>query len=73
MGLVIWNGEKYVRHCLRALAKQTYQNFEVVIFDNASTDSTVKIIATEFPYYRLIRNEKNIGMWNGHEKLLAQA
>jgi glycosyltransferase involved in cell wall biosynthesis len=37
------NGEKYVRETIRSLLLQDYGNYEVVLIDNASTDSTEKI------------------------------
>lgn len=68
--LAVYNGEKYIRHCLRAVKAQTYPNLQVVIWDNSSTDCTRDIIKTEFPEYRLIEHSRNIGMWPAHEELL---
>ncbi len=70
--LVVWNGERYIRDCLRAVKAQTYPNLEVVILDNHSDDRTASIVATEYPNYRLIRSDHNRGMWPGHEYLLPQ-
>ncbi len=38
-----YNGEKYVGETIRSLLAQDYDNYEVVLIDNASTDSTAKI------------------------------
>lgn len=38
-----YNGEKYVRETIASLLSQDYGNYEVVLIDNASTDSTAKI------------------------------
>ena len=35
------NEESWIRHCLDAIQKQTYSNFEIVLVDNCSTDKTV--------------------------------
>lgn len=35
------NEEKWIGHCLEAISKQTYQNYEVVLVDNCSSDKTV--------------------------------
>ena len=40
------NGEKYIRQCLRAVKKQTYTNFDIIVWNNASEDDTV-VIAEE--------------------------
>jgi GT2 family glycosyltransferase len=66
---------------LNSVFAQTYANIEVNVFDNCSTDSIAKIISSEFYdsmiYQRnlakglkLIKSEKNLGMWPGQEELL---
>jgi GT2 family glycosyltransferase len=70
INVVVYNGEKFIRHCLNTVKKQTYQNLEVNIFDNASTDRTREIVTQEFPEFNLIRSDKNLGMWPGQEEAL---
>ncbi len=70
INLVVFNGEKYIRHCLDSVVRQTYPNIEVNILDNASTDNTAKIIEKEYPKFKFTKNDKNVGMWPGQEKLL---
>jgi glycosyltransferase involved in cell wall biosynthesis len=60
----VYNGEKYIREALDSLLDQTFTEFELIISDNASTDSTAAICA----YYtardlriRYIRQNKNLG------------
>ena len=72
INLVVWNGEKYIRHCLDAVRAQTYENVEVNILDNASRDRTKKIIKNEYPEFNLVENDRNIGLGMGMEKLLKQ-
>ncbi|MDT9339350.1 glycosyltransferase [Trichodesmium erythraeum 21-75] len=43
IGLPVYNGENYLRGALNSLLAQDYQDFEVNICDNASTDETGKI------------------------------
>ena len=38
------NGEKYIRECIDSVIQQTYKDWELVVWDNCSTDSTSKII-----------------------------
>ena len=40
IGLPVYNGEEYLAEALDALLGQTYEDFELVISDNASTDGT---------------------------------
>lgn len=39
-----YNGGKYIGECLKSILKQTYQNFEIIISDDCSTDNTEKVI-----------------------------
>ena len=38
-----YNGEKYLAESLKSLLKQTYQNWELIFWDNLSTDNSKKI------------------------------
>lgn len=35
-----YNGEKYVSRCLKSIFSQTYKNFEIIFWDNLSTDKS---------------------------------
>jgi glycosyltransferase involved in cell wall biosynthesis len=39
----VYNGDKYLAQCIESVLAQTYQNFEYVIVNNCSTDSTLDI------------------------------
>jgi glycosyltransferase involved in cell wall biosynthesis len=60
----VFNGEKYLREALDSILAQTYQDFEIIISDNASTDRTKQICQeylTKDSRIRYYRNEKNLG------------
>lgn len=40
IGLCVFNVEKYLKETLDSIMAQTYQDFELIISDNASTDRT---------------------------------
>lgn len=64
IGLPVYNGERFLRFALDALINQTYQDFELIICDNASTDSTRMICqdyAARDSRIRYYRNHTNIG------------
>ena len=37
------NGEKFLNRCLDSILKQTYQNWEIIFWDNCSTDKSKEI------------------------------
>src|SRR3989442_1198286 len=45
IGLPIYNGERYLRQALDSLLSQAYENFELIVSDNASDDATPEICA----------------------------
>jgi len=68
IGLPVYNGEKYLSETLEAILAQTFQDFELIIADNASTDNTEEICrayAAKDARVRYYRNEENRGpAWN---------
>ncbi len=51
-----YNGEKYLRETLNSVKSQTFKNFEVIFFDNCSTDQSAKIFKSfkdkRFKYFK---------------------
>ncbi|MEP4889848.1 MAG: glycosyltransferase family 2 protein [Aliiglaciecola sp.] len=39
----VYNGEKYVEHCIKSIVEQTYSNIEYVFIDGGSSDNTLNI------------------------------
>lgn len=44
----IYNVEKYLRECLDSIITQSYQNLEIVLVDDGSTDSSAQIAQEYF-------------------------
>ena len=38
--IAVYNGEKYIHKCLNSIKNQSYKNFEVILVDDGSTDSS---------------------------------
>ena len=65
-----YNSEKYLRQCLDSVLQQTFQDWQCVISDDASTDKSVEI-AREYEKidsrFKVLTHEKNVGAatnWN---------
>jgi GT2 family glycosyltransferase len=68
-----WNGEKYLEQFLPILIENTsLSNVEIVVADNASTDSSLSILKDKFPTIKTIALDKNYGFAGGYNKALAQ-
>ena len=61
----VYNEEKTVKKAVESVLKQTYRKIELIIIDDASTDSTPKIIselAKEDDRIVMLRNSVNRGI-----------
>ncbi|MGA2959294.1 MAG: glycosyltransferase, partial [Thermodesulfobacteriota bacterium] len=60
--IVNWNGEEYLKDCLRSLGTQTFSDFEIILVDNGSTDGSVEYIQRNFPgWVQILPNARNEG------------
>ncbi len=68
IGLPVYNGEDFVAEALDSILNQTFQDFELIIADNASTDRTAEICQAYADKDNRIsyhRSDKNLGAaWN---------
>ena len=72
LGLPVFNGEKYLKQALDSILAQTYQDFEIIISDNASTDKTQQIClkyAAEQKRIHYYRNKENIGASKNYNRV----
>lgn len=72
IGLPVYNGEQYIRKTVENLLEQDYTNFELVICDNASSDSTYTICreyAAKDTRIQLYQNQKNLGSASNFNKV----
>lgn len=76
IGMPVYNGEKFIRKSIDSVLNQTFTDFELIISDNASTDST-PTICTEYVKkdnrVHYIRQEKNINMLPNYNFVLRDA
>src|SRR5689334_9965118 len=58
--IVTWNNEADIAECLKSIVAQTYENFQVIVVDNHSADSTTKIVQQQFPEVILLKQTQNL-------------
>lgn len=74
IALTTYNGEKYLRGQLDSILLQTIQDFEVVVCDDRSCDSTWCILeeyARKDLRFKIHRNEKNLGFLRNFERAIS--
>ena len=76
IGMPVYNGENFIREALDSILNQTFQGFEVVISDNASTDQTeaiCKAYAARDSRIRYYRNKENLGATRNYNRVFELA
>lgn len=59
------NGARFLPRCLASVLPQSYPNFEVIVVDNASADSSVHLVRDRFPQVAVIEAGRNLGFAEG--------
>ena len=72
-----FNGADYLRQAIDSVLEQDYQDFEIVIVDNCSTDQTAAVVDGLLPKaggrIRFYQNDRNIGLAGNLNKCLEYA
>ncbi len=62
--MLTYNRATYLKEAIESVQKQTYQNWELIVIDDGSTDTTSTIVAqSNEPRIRYIRHEQNEGLF----------
>jgi GT2 family glycosyltransferase len=64
--VVNWNGERFLKDCLGALSNQSYGNCEVILVDNGSADTSVRLTKENFPAVKIVALKENKGFTGGN-------
>lgn len=59
--VVTYNRKDLLRECLKALQAQTLPVDEILVVNNGSTDSTMEMLAEEFPTVSVLNLKENVG------------
>jgi len=73
--VVNWNAREDLRHCLQSLSTAPLPSveFAVWVVDNASTDGSAEMVASEFPQVKLRVNTDNLGFSKANNQAIAEA
>lgn len=70
------NGENFINKCIKSVLNQTYQNFEIIFWDNKSTDRSLEIIKQikkNNNKIRVFSSKKTIKLYEARNKAIKKA
>ncbi len=73
IAMTTYNGEQFLRQQIDSILNQSYQDFELIICDDRSTDKTLNIIHTYMdrnPNIKLYKNAQRLGLVKNFEKAI---
>lgn len=73
--MCVYNGSEYIERALKSCQEQTYDNFEVIVTDDGSTDDTVEKIKPflKDKRFKLIELQKNVGIFHARSESIKGA
>jgi glycosyltransferase involved in cell wall biosynthesis len=70
----VWNGLPYLKETVESVLAQDYQDWEMIIADNASTDGTTEYLQSlTDPRIKVYRHETNLGVYRNNHFLFTKA
>lgn len=63
-----WNSYNDTMECIDSIRKSSYQNYELLIVDNSSTDNSYAILKRQFSNIKIIKNKINSGYAGGNNR-----
>lgn len=72
----VYNTEEYLERCIESILKQTFEDFEIILVNDGSTDNSKKIITDyqkQYPEKIKVVNKKNGGLSSARNKGVSKA
>jgi hypothetical protein len=74
VSMCLYNGERFLREAIDSILSQTYTDFELLIYDDGSTDNTIAIVESYSDHrIRLVKSAENRGLAYARQKTLELA
>jgi len=67
-----WNGREFLRKFLPSVIANSHKDAEIIVADNASTDSSIEFLQDNYPQVRIITNRTNGGFARGYNEALSE-
>lgn len=71
--ILTYNSERDIDECISSIQNQSYKNFEIIIVDNASQDTTVDIVNSKYPGITFLQTGSNAGYAAGNNAGIVNA
>lgn len=68
-----WNGDKFLHEAMDSVVAQTYSNWEIVFFDNASTDNSSNIALSYGNRVRYFKSDKKLSLGEARNQAFSKA
>ena len=66
--ILVWNDYENTKNCIESLQKISYDNLEIIVVDNNSSDNSCKRLEQEFNGLIFIYNKENYGYAGGNNR-----
>ena len=67
-----WNGLTHLQRFLPSVVASSYPNLEIIVADNASTDSSLEWLDANYPNITILKGNQNLGFAGGYNFFLSQ-
>ncbi len=75
--MTVYNCEKYIEESLESIFSQTFKDFEIILYDDASIDETwqvaLELLKNSNCVYRMRPGKKNVGCAEGRNRAISRA
>lgn len=71
--IVTWNALEHLKTFLPSVAETDYENFEIILADNASTDESVRWVKETYPAVKIVTFDDNYGYCGGNNRAVPYA